>query len=398
MSYAQAVPAALLEDSCPPVSSSAETVSVPWTIWLMVAGITITLAGGTWDFAWHMSIGRDTLWTPPHILVQLGGLLVGIACAHAILSTTLASASAARAASVQVMAFHGPGGAFIAVWGCVAMLASEPFDNWWHNAYGLDVKIVTPPHVVLALGYFATQVGAMAWMASIMNRSMDALRGRLTWLFLFVGSIGVGQLSVMIVQATPTTRMHTAGFYLAVALFIPSWLVACGWGAMHKWGCTIVAAIYTAFRLGSEWLLPLFPAQPKLGPVYHNVTHLIPLPFPLLLIVPAFLADVLLQRREQQSSLIKAVWVGPAFVLGLVAVQWPFANFLMSPASRNWIFGTAYFAYLDTAGFLYDPYKFKVAEKTLGTFLLTMAVALVASILTTRFGLAWGDWMRRVRR
>ena len=226
MSHAQSVPAALLEDSCPPVSSSAETVSVPWTIWLMVAGITITLAGGTWDFAWHMSIGRDTLWTPPHILVQLGGLLVGIACAHAILSTTLASASAARAASVQAMAFHGPGGAFIAVWGCVAMLASEPFDNWWHNAYGLDVKIVTPPHVVLALGYFATQVGAMAWMASIMNRSMDALRGRLTWLFLFVGSIGVGQLSVMIVQATPTTRMHTAGF-LTGGWSIYSFVVGC---------------------------------------------------------------------------------------------------------------------------------------------------------------------------
>ncbi len=28
------------------------------------------------------------------------------------------------------------------------MITSAPFDDWWHNAYGLDVKILSPPHVV----------------------------------------------------------------------------------------------------------------------------------------------------------------------------------------------------------------------------------------------------------
>jgi hypothetical protein len=50
-------------------------------------------------------------------------------------------------------------GAFIAGWGDIAMLASAPFDNWWHNAYGLDVKIVSPPHMVLFTGIFAVIVG-----------------------------------------------------------------------------------------------------------------------------------------------------------------------------------------------------------------------------------------------
>jgi len=76
-------------------------------------------------------------------------------------------------------------------------------------------------------------------------------------------------------------------------------------------------------------------------------------------------------------------------------VQLPFANFLVSPASRNWFFGTAYFAYFDPAGFLYDPYKFTATEKL---FPLIMAVALVVSIVTTRLGLGWGNWMRRVAR
>jgi hypothetical protein len=70
----------------------------------------------------------------------------------------------------------------------------------------------------------------------------------------------------------------------------------------------------------------------------------------------------------------------------------------MSPASRNWFFGTGYFAYADPAGILYDAYKFKIAEKSLEAFMLTMLAALVVSIVTTRLGLGWGNWMRRVRR
>ena len=398
MSQAQTISAAVQVDSRPLVSTSAEAISIPWTIWLMVAGITLILVGGTWDFAWHMSIGRDTFWIPPHILSQAGGILVGIAGAYMILSTTLARVSPARDTSVQVLGFHAPVGAFIALWGSAAMVAAAPFDNWWHNAYGLDVTVVTPPHMLLCLGAFATQIGAMTWMVSIMNRSADALRGRLAWLLLIVGSMGVGELSTIVIEPTLLRNMHTASCYLAVALFIPIWLIACGWSSAHKWGCTIVASTYMAVGLAAEWLLPLVPAQPKLGPVYHNVTHLIPMRFPLVLIVPALVADLLLRRLEQRSSWIKAVWVGTAFVLSFIAVQWPFATFLMLPLSRNWIFGTAYFAYVDPAGFLYDPYQFTALEKTPGAFLLTLAGAFVAAVVTTRLGLAWGDWMRRVRR
>jgi hypothetical protein len=396
MSHARTVPALLPAQSRPLVL--AEALSIPRVLWLMVTGMTLTLVGGTWDFAWHMSIGRDTMWIPPHIMVQVGGILIGIAGAYAILGTTVAGSSPARDASVGVLGLRGPAGAFIALWGSVAIFASEPFDNWWHNAFGLDVKMITPPHSLLFLGSLAAKVGAMAWIASAMNHSRDALLSRLRWLFLLVGALGVTQFAKLIIAATVTTNMHSAACYFAVAFFIPAILVAAGWGAGHRWGCTIAAAIYTAFGLGAEWLLPLVPAQPKLGPVYHSVTHLIPMGFPLLLIVPAFVADLLLQKLERRSYWFKAICVGPAFLLSFLAVQWPFANFLLSPASRNWFFGTAYFAYSDTAGFLYDPYKFDVAEKTTGAFLLTLTIALAVSIVTTRLGLAWGNWMRRVRR
>ena len=69
-----------------------------------------------------------------------------------IVRTTFAGDERARAESVRVFGLRAPLGAFICGWGALAMLTSAPFDNWWHDAYGLDVKILSPPHTVLALG------------------------------------------------------------------------------------------------------------------------------------------------------------------------------------------------------------------------------------------------------
>src|SRR6185503_5907357 len=51
-----------------------------------------------------------------------------------------------------------------------AMLVSAPFDNWWHNAYGLDVQIVSPPHMVLAAGMVAIVIGALLMTLAEQNR------------------------------------------------------------------------------------------------------------------------------------------------------------------------------------------------------------------------------------
>jgi hypothetical protein len=124
---------------------------------------------------------------------------------------------------------------------------------------------------------------------------------------------------------------------------------------------------------------------------------LVPLHFPLLLIVPAIVMDLLWRKTGEWGRWKLAAVTGPVFVLSFLAVQWPFASFLMSPAARNRIFGMGYFAYFDPANFLYDPYKFN-GDETVGQFWKFIVMALVFSVLTARLGLAWGDWMRRMRR
>lgn len=378
--------------------AAAVVETVPWPIWLMITGIVSSMIGGHWDIAWHMSIGRDTFWTPAHLMIQLNGVLVGIACGYMILATTFGRDAAAQSTSVKIWGFRGPLGAFIATWGCIAMLTSAPFDNWWHNAYGLDVKILSPPHVLLSLGSFAIKMGALALMAGLMNRATESVRETLTWLIVFVGADCVIQFGTMLTDATWPANLHTASCYLSVAILMPVALIGSGWGLAKRWACTLMAGTYTAILLAFEWILPLIPAQAKLGPVYHAITHLVPLHFPLLLIVPAIALDLLWNKKEPWGRWRLAVVSGPVFLLSFLAAQWPFASFLMTPAARNKFFGMAYFAYFDPAGLRYDPYKFQIAEKTSAEFWSTIAFAMVVSVITARLGFSWGDWMRRMRR
>ena len=129
------------------------------------------MVGVYWDISWHMSIGRDSFWTPAHLVIQAGGLIAGLSSGYVALRTTFAGTDAEKSAAVSFWGFRAPLGAWISIWGCLAMLTSAPFDNWWHNAYGLDVKIISPPHTILAIGIFAIVTGALLLTLAEQNRA-----------------------------------------------------------------------------------------------------------------------------------------------------------------------------------------------------------------------------------
>src|SRR5947207_14557298 len=92
------------------------TRNIPWYVWCSVAAITCAMVGIQWDISWHRSIGRDSFWTPAHIVIHMCGILAGICCAYLILSTTLGREAPVREASVKISGFPGPLGTFIAAW------------------------------------------------------------------------------------------------------------------------------------------------------------------------------------------------------------------------------------------------------------------------------------------
>src|SRR6516165_7979282 len=160
------------------------------------------MIGVHWDISWHQSIGRDTFWTPAHLAIHLCGVLAGVACAYLILSTTARRESSLRTHAVRIWGFWGPLGAFIAAWGGIAMLTSAPFDNWWHNAYGLDVKILSPPHMVLAAGIIAVHLGALILILGQMNRTEGAAQVWLRRLYIYVAGMILICLTVLLLEMT----------------------------------------------------------------------------------------------------------------------------------------------------------------------------------------------------
>jgi hypothetical protein len=377
---------------------STKTLSIPWYIWCNVAAVACSVVGGVWDISWHESVGRDTFWTPAHLLIQLCGILAGFGCGHLILDTTFRKDAPLRANSVSVWGFRGPLGAFLCAWGAVGMITSAPFDNWWHNAYGLDVKILSPPHILLALGMTGIRFGTLVMVLAEVNRATAEYRARLErvlffcFVFLLAMTVGIMQ------EDTFRFFMHGAKFYLVVMFAAPIWFAAVSRASENRWAATIMTAVYTLMHLSFMQILQLVPAVPKLGPVYQNITHLVPPDFPLLLIVPAIVFDIVRRHVATLNPWSQAEILGATSLASFLAVQWPFANFLMSPVSRNRFFATNNLPYFIPPASHWGRSAWFPTESSPLKFAIGMVLALVTGILMIRLGLSWGDWMRRIRR
>ncbi|HEY3744246.1 MAG TPA: hypothetical protein VGL53_30595 [Bryobacteraceae bacterium] len=371
--------------------------TVPWYLWMATLAVTCAMTGIHWDISWHRSIGRDTFWTPPHLLIQLCGVLAGITCGYLILATTMGKNPELKPSCVRIWGLYGPLGAFIAAWGGVAMITSAPFDDWWHQAYGLDVKIISPPHMVLALGIVSVEVGALILLLAFLNRASEEAKPMLRWMFLYIASMILVITATILMEETFIVVLHAAYPYEVLGFVLPFVLLSMGRASGDKWGATIIAGVYTVFYLLLLWILPLFPAEPKLGPVLHPVTQFIPPGFPLAVLVPAFLMDWISSRFRETPKWLPYL-LGAVCFLTFLAAEWPLAGFLLqSPAAQNPIFGSIYRDYIEGPRSYIALHRF-IPREPLGLFGERLLIGLCASMVMARAAFASAAWMKRVRR
>ncbi|HEY4393160.1 MAG TPA: hypothetical protein VGP64_03815 [Polyangia bacterium] len=366
-----------------------------WPLWCALGSSLAAAFGVHWDIAWHRSIGRDAFWTPPHVAIYTSAVLGAVAALAQILPATFGR-RADRAAAVRVLGFRGPLGAFISAWGGVTMLASAPFDDWWHNAYGLDVKILSPPHIVLALGLLALHLGALVMLAGGANRSAGARRRLLETLILIVGGNMLVALMTVFMEKTVRPFMHGGSFYVIVGLVAPVVLTAVQGATGRRWAGATTTVAYSVFLLALLWTFPLVPAHPKLGPVLVLVTSLVPPEFPLLLLPAALALDAWSWRRRGRPGLATIIGGAVLFTGIFFACQYPFATFLMSPHARNFFWGARYFDFWMPAHAHYRTYTF-IEETTRATAVGVLA-AVVGAGLSIAAGRATGRWLARLRR
>ncbi len=365
---------------------------LPWA----VAGCAAIAGGLLWDISWHASIGRDTFWTPAHIAIYLGALLAGLAGAWQILRATFGP-PAARAGSVALWGMSAPLGAWVQVWGSAAMLTAAGFDAWWHSAYGLDLGILTPAHTALAIGMVAVCAGVLLSVATLLNREAGRGRWQLELAFVVQAGLLTFLLATLLIEVSYPNRQRGAAFLQLSAAVYPAVLAATARAAGSRWAATRAAAVYTVLALAMLWILPLFPAQPRLAPIFNPVDHMWPGLFPLLLVAPAVAVDRLAGLRPR----LAAPLVGGAFLAILLAVQWPLSGFLLSPAARNGFFAGDRWYFGVTSGQEGIFPRLGAWRHTFWDPPLTpgaLGLALLLAVLSSAAGLAWGGFMGRLRR
>jgi hypothetical protein len=147
------------------------------------------------------------------------------------------------------------------------------------------------------------------------------------------------------------------------------------------------------------WTLQIFPAEPKLGPIYQRITHMVTMDFPILMIVPAFGIDLVRRRLEGR---VRDLWLAPVlavlFVGLFIAVEWPFASFLITTHSRNWFFNGANYVYFMTNQYVGRTFSFANWDPWARPLAPQLALSLVLATVSSYLGLKWGTWMTKVRR
>ncbi len=389
-------------------NTAGHLLSIPLFVFATALASLSIMIGLIWDISWHTSIGRDGLFSPPHLGMYLGAVVSGFFSGYQVLKTSFWGRTAEKQRSVKFWGiFYGSLGALFCIWGCFAMLTSAPFDDWWHNTYGLDVTILSPPHTVLLLGMIMVQFGAMISVLALQNQPhVMSLTGKqslkrqkiLQSIFVITSGFFLTMLFTIVSEYQGRLSMHYGKFYMVAGAVYPVLLVAVAKSSSLKWPATATSAVYSLMLMLMAWLLPLFPAEPLLGPILNDITHYQAFQFPLLLIIPAVAIDLIMQRSETLNPWLVALMIGPIFVLLLLAVQWPFGDFLMSPYARNWFFAQ------ESWYFGNDPdwefrFKFIPRLETTGWALVkAIGMASGTAVLSSRLGWQWGCWMKKVRR
>jgi hypothetical protein len=255
---------------------------------------------------------------------------------------------------------------------------------------------------LLGLGMLGIVLGALLLGVSRQNRAPDHSGNAL---FIYISGIFITLGSVFVMEMTTPNLQHAAIFYKAVAAAFAFRVVAISIAGRMSWAATRASAVYLLFQCLVTWILPLFPAQPRLAPINNPITHMVPPAFPVLIIFPALAVDLILRRtgegRGWMQRLALALALGAAFIAVLIGIQWFLSEFLLSPHANNWFFvGGRYFGYDFKASQWShrfwrdgnDPYH--PDPVTVVALLSMLAIAAAGSWI----GLYWGSWMKKVRR
>lgn len=220
-----AIGARPLPGAAAPVATATRRLRLA-ALWTLLASKLIAGWGVQWDIQWHVLIGRDSFWIPPHIMTYAGVALAvlvsfGILAWETLIAgpdrATGAPARGTRSVGppvLRVLGLTGTRGFHLAAWGIGLTVLAAPIDDLWHRLFGLDVTLWSPPHL---LGILGAVINSLACLVIAREVYPEESRARLAALVL-TGAVFYGGLHLTVDPSTRVAYLHGGVLFYTLAI------------------------------------------------------------------------------------------------------------------------------------------------------------------------------------
>lgn len=267
-----------------------------------IFALLVAVIGFYWDVAWHIELGRDQfIFTPAHMMIVAGLGFILLAAVTAIVLATVTNADVGKKLGRIVVPLSAVP---IALLGLGA-LSGFPLDEFWHQAYGVDVTMWGPTHLVMisgasltpiALCLMLTEAGRVASPNFLLRQVQIAITGAV-----LIGlSTWTGEFDFGVPQFQQLYHPVLVTMAASIALILARKVLGPG-GALKAVAVFLAARGAVALLLGTSLglLIPRFP-----------------------LYIGSALVVEALMRGVSKSGVRRAVYVGLAVGTIGLAAEW----------------------------------------------------------------------------
>ncbi len=186
-------------------------------LWTLLASKLIAGWGVQWDIQWHVLIGRDSFWIPPHVMTY-AGVALAVLVSFGVLAWETLTGGPARTPeappALRVLGLIGTRGFHLAAWGIALTVLAAPIDDLWHRLFGLDVTLWSPPHL---LGIVGAVINSLACLVIAREVYPERSRARLAALVL-TGAVLYGGLHLTVDPSTRVAYLHGGVLFYTLAI------------------------------------------------------------------------------------------------------------------------------------------------------------------------------------
>jgi hypothetical protein len=201
-------------------------------LWTLLLSKLIAGWGVQWDIQWHVLIGRDSFWIPPHLLTYAGVTLAVVVSFGVLAWETLTGAGPD---GLRILGLRGTRGFHLAAWGMALTVLAAPIDDLWHRLFGLDVTLWSPPHL---LGIVGAAINSLACLL-IAREVYPAGSGARFAALIVTGAMLYGGLHLTVDPSTRVAYLHGGVLFYTLAILSAAILP--------------IALVTTARLSGSRW-------------------------------------------------------------------------------------------------------------------------------------------------